>query len=254
MALLAAKLRIFHLQKTEKGNYTTSQGTGRTPLANISGSLGDRTAASWHQDAGRANAALPSLLQKHNHKFAIEPKMSDSAYLKLDPSIDLTHVFTLRNYRQLGTANTLSYNEKFYTLVQPASLRLDTKTTVEVRETLTGDVLLWHQGQPWALKETQKPSMSGSKKASSASPRKPAQNHPWKTPYDTTKNKLTTKNSAFQDAMYSQHNSYAEVTLKTRLTAQHLEQAVIELAAPGSEPMLYLHELPSFYNRTVSFT
>ncbi|MEB9898049.1 hypothetical protein P4K96_32115, partial [Bacillus cereus] len=36
--------------------------------------------------------------------------------------------------------------------------------------------------------------------------------YPWKTTYDTTKSKRTTKNSAFQDAMYSQHNSYAEVT------------------------------------------
>nr|WP_246873717.1 hypothetical protein [Paenibacillus dendritiformis] len=104
------------------------------------------------QTLEEANAALSGLLEKHNHKFAIEPKMTDSAYLKLDPSIDLNHVFTLRNYRQLGTGKTLSYNGK-YTLAQPASLRLDAKTTVEVRERLTGDVLLWHQGQPWALKK-----------------------------------------------------------------------------------------------------
>ena len=104
------------------------------------------------QTLEEANAALSGLLEKHNHKFAIESKMTDSAYLKLDPSIDLNHVFTLRNYRQLGTGKTLSYNGK-YTLAQPASLRLDAKTTVEVRERLTGDVLLWHQGQPWALKK-----------------------------------------------------------------------------------------------------
>lgn len=129
-----------------------------------------------------ANAALPKLLEKHNCKFAVKPKETESAYMPLDPSINLDHVFTTREYRQLGYGNTLSYNGTIYTPVKPVSLRLDAKTTVEVRETLTGEVLLWHQGQALALKATEKPERKSAvtKKASSAQPRKPAADHPWR--------------------------------------------------------------------------
>ncbi|MCY9607875.1 hypothetical protein M5W83_12035 [Paenibacillus thiaminolyticus] len=132
---------------------------------------------------------MPGLLQKHNDKFTVQPKIAELAYLKLDPSIDLHHVFTLRHYRKLGLATPSCTTESAITLVQPASLRLEAKATVEVRETRTGEILLWHQDQPWELKETQKPQRkpAASKKASSASQRKPAQNHSWKTKYDNTK-------------------------------------------------------------------
>lgn len=104
-----------------------------------------------------ANAALPKLLEKHNRKFAVQPKQADSAYMKLDPSVKLEHVFTAREYRKLGHGNTLSYNEKVYTFAKPCSIRFDARSTVEVREMLAGEVLVWYMGQAIALKETQKP-------------------------------------------------------------------------------------------------
>jgi hypothetical protein len=55
--------------------------------------------------------------------------------------------------------------------------------TVEVRETLTGKVLLWHQGQALTLKATDKPerkAKTATKKAGSTQPRKPAADHPWR--------------------------------------------------------------------------
>ena len=130
-----------------------------------------------------ANEALPRLIQKHNRKFAVKPKDAESAYMKLESEINLDHVFTIREFRQMGTGNTLSFGGKIYTLVKPSAHRFDTKMTVEVRETLAGEVLLWHQGQALALKETPKPNRAQErKKASSASPRKPAANHPWRSP------------------------------------------------------------------------
>jgi len=91
-------------------------------------------------------------------------------------------VFTIREYRQLGPGNTLSYNGTIYTLAKPAPFRFDAKMTVEVRQTLDGTVLLWHQGQPLALKATEKPErkIAATKKAEPAQPRKPAANHPWR--------------------------------------------------------------------------
>lgn len=146
-----------------------------------------------------ANAALPRLLHKHNRKFAVQPKMAESAYIKLDPSIDLDHVFTVREFRQLGPGNTLSYNSKIYTLAKPSNFRFETKMTVEIRETLTGEILLWHRGQALALKETEKPQRKkeATKKAVSAQPRKPAASHPWMA-WKPKQNKDSTKTSTVQ--------------------------------------------------------
>jgi len=130
-----------------------------------------------------ANAALPKLLEKHNRKFAVKPKEAELAYIPLDLSINLDHVFTIREYRQLGHGNTLSYNGTIYTLAKPTPFRFDAKTTVEVRETLTGKVLLWHQGQALGLKAVEKPerkAKTATKKAGSTQPRKPAADHPWR--------------------------------------------------------------------------
>ncbi|WP_068786938.1 ISNCY family transposase [Paenibacillus phocaensis] len=161
-----------------------------------------------------ANSELPLLLDKHNKKFAVLPTEAQSAYIPADPSVNLEHIFTIREHRQMGTGNTLSYNGKIYTLAKPGPLRLDAKSTVEVRETLNGELLLWYQEQALPLKVTEKPGRKAeeTKRASSAQPRKPAQNHPWKSTYGRNQTKRTTKQSSFQDAMYSQHNSYSEVS------------------------------------------
>lgn len=128
-----------------------------------------------------ANLALPRLMEKHNRQFAVKAAEADSAYVKLDPGVNLSHVFTLREYRQLGTGNTLSYGGKLYTLATPVPFQFSVKTTVEVRETLEGSLILWHQGQALELKETERTQrIKDTKKASSAQPRKPAASHPWR--------------------------------------------------------------------------
>jgi transposase len=132
-----------------------------------------------------ANKALPMLIKKHNQKFAVKPKDAESAYVQLDPSIDLNVVFSIREYRQLGPGNTIAYGGKLYTLEKPSSLRLQVKTTVEVRETLTGQVYLWLQGEALPLKETQKSERVKmvKKEASPAPQHRPAENHPWRKPW-----------------------------------------------------------------------
>ena len=147
-----------------------------------------------------ANAALPKLLEKHNRKFAVAPREAESAYVPLDPSINLSHVFTIREYRQLGPGNTISYNGTVYTLAKPVPFRFDARMTVEVRQTLEGEVFLWHQGQPLPLRATEKPRRKTveTKKAESASPRKPAANHPWRNPWSKKQIQSNTKSTTIQ--------------------------------------------------------
>lgn len=161
-----------------------------------------------------ANAALPSLLLKHNHKFAVKPQKDDSAYRKLGSTTHLEYVFTTRDRRTLGQGHTLSYANKLYTFAKPTACRFNAKTVVEVRQTLTGEVVVWHEGAPISLVEVEKPVHKPTpqkKKASSASPRKPASAHPWQAAA-VPKNRVqrTTKKKDFQEAMYSTHNTYNE--------------------------------------------
>lgn len=161
-----------------------------------------------------ANEALPRLIQKHNKQFAMAPRSEELAYMKLDKHIQLDHVFTTREYRMLGAGNTISFDGIIYTFVDPSTQRFDTKTVVEVRQTLSGEVFIWHREQALQLKKTERPERKQpkKKKASSAPQRKPANDHPWKTTYDNTSTNRNTKRSTFQDAMYSQHNSFLEAS------------------------------------------
>lgn len=159
-----------------------------------------------------ANVALPKLLDKHNRKFAVRPQDSESSYIDLDTNMNLHHVFTTRHFRRLGSGNTISYNGIIYTFAKPTLYRFEAKMTVEVRETTSGEVLLWHQGQAIPLRRTEKSARSEApiKKTSSATPRKPAKGHPWRNTDNQPNAERITKSSSFQESIYSQYNSYAE--------------------------------------------
>ncbi|OBR64281.1 integrase [Paenibacillus oryzae] len=161
-----------------------------------------------------ANKALPALVLKHNRKFAVKPKKDESAYMKLDSTTRLEYVFTTREKRTLGHGHTLSYANKLYTFAKPTACRFDAKTVVEVRQTLTGEVVVWHDGTTITLVEVEKPvkPKQQKKKASSASPRKTASTYSWKATMKPQRIKRSTNKNQFQEAMYSQHNSYADVT------------------------------------------
>ncbi|WP_141505992.1 ISNCY family transposase, partial [Paenibacillus luteus] len=161
-----------------------------------------------------ANQVLPQLIQKHNEQFAVAPRSSETAYMKLSADIQLEHVFTIREYRTLGVGHTLSYGGHTYTFADSSTQRFDSKTVVEVRETLTGNLFVWRHGRAFLLKKIEEPTrkQKQTKKASSAQPRKPAKDHPWKTTYDSNETKINTKRSSFQDVMYSQHNHYSEAS------------------------------------------
>lgn len=131
-----------------------------------------------------ANRVLPKLIQKHNRRFAVSPKQAESAYRPAPEGVNLNHIFTIREYRQIGPGQTISYGGKIYTFAVKPTHPFKVKTVVEVRQTMQGELLVWHHGQALALRETQKPQhQPKTKTASPASPRKPAANHPWRQPW-----------------------------------------------------------------------
>ena len=131
-----------------------------------------------------ANRMLPKLIQKHNRRFAISPEQAESAYRPLSEGMNLDHIFTIRDYRQIGSGQTISYGGKVYTFAVKPTHPFEVKTVVEVRQTMQGELLVWQSGQAFTLRETQRPPRQHkTKTASPASPRKPAINHPWRQPW-----------------------------------------------------------------------
>lgn len=97
-----------------------------------------------------ANRVLPALLHKHNRRFAVKPQQADSAYRPLPSELKLEHVFTWRGIRKMGSGQTFSWNGTCYTPKPAKGLPLwEPKAVIEVRETLQGEVLIWHRGQAW---------------------------------------------------------------------------------------------------------
>ncbi len=163
-----------------------------------------------------ANRVLPELIAKHNAKFAVKPKEDSSAYRPVKEGLDLRYVLAVREMRQMGPGQTISYGNRLYTVADKDSPTIEPKTLVEVRQATTGEVVLFYQGRVIPLRQTEKPQRQSppkTKKTGSAQPRKPAEGHPWKTSRKRpNQNQLqrSINTISFEDKMYSQHNSYAK--------------------------------------------
>jgi transposase len=201
-----ADLHIEHIKAT------TPQAKGR--VERLWGTLQDRWVIELRllgiRTMEEANSLLPQLMQKYNEQFAVLPHSAEPAYRALPEDVNLDHVFSARYCRTLGPGHTISYGNVVYTFAERLPQRLQTKTVVEVRETLSGEVLIWYGEQAWSLKRTERLKPTPKEKAGSAQPRKPANSHPWKATYAQKQLKRNTKQSTFQDVMYSQHNYYSE--------------------------------------------
>lgn len=132
-----------------------------------------------------ANRVLPELVNEHNEQFAVEPRDAESAFVPLQANQSLDQILCYREKRTLGPGETISFKGKTYKIQsteQKQSIPL--KTRVDVRQTLNGDLLVWHKGTRYPLQETAKPKPQTAPKKEKASvakkSRKPAGHHPWK--------------------------------------------------------------------------
>ena len=95
--------------------------------------------------------------------------------------MNLDHIFTIREHRQIGPGQTVAYGGKIYTFAKKQTRPFEVKTVALVRETMQGDLLVCYQGQALPLRETSKPQREmKTKTASPGLPRKPAVHHPWR--------------------------------------------------------------------------
>jgi hypothetical protein len=135
-----------------------------------------------------ANEALPGLIVRHNEKYSVTAEKKERAYRELEESINLEYVFSRRETRKIGGGNSISYKKNVY--VPCDAVNFSAKTTVEVRESYTGEVFVWHKGQAIRLRKLEKPlrcaeGVEGEVVQQTQKGHKPSPNHPWKRGFNT---------------------------------------------------------------------
>lgn len=148
-----------------------------------------------------ANEALPVLIAKHNDKFSVAPADEETAYTPLCDDVDLAYVFAKRETRKIGGGNDISYKCGVYVPVDAKGHAFNARVTVEVRETLSGEVVIWHEGKAVKLRKIAKRPSTRVDKLQGApkTPKthKPALDHPWRQYRFTGKPNSSQKASSF---------------------------------------------------------
>jgi hypothetical protein len=136
-----------------------------------------------------ANMVLPSLIKKHNEKYAVRAAEEKSAYTPLGEDVSLEYVFSMRVTRKMGTGNSISYKNGIYVPDDGGRSNFSAKTVVEVRESYGGEVFIWYKGQAIKLRKLERPvrqvEVEETEKKREAVPNdrkghKPAPEHPWR--------------------------------------------------------------------------
>ena len=175
-----AELHIEHI----KAN--TPQAKGR--IERLWGTLQDRLPVELSlmgvKTIAEANTALPALIARHNARYSVVPSDAGTAYTPLGDEVKLEYVFARRETRKIGGGNSISYMNNTYVPADADRHAFDTKTTVEVRETISGEIVIWHGGKAVALKKLDKRPNAHPKETKSSTekkaPYKPSENHLWR--------------------------------------------------------------------------
>jgi hypothetical protein len=135
------------------------------------------------RDIDGANEALPSLIDKHNRNYSVVPADDADAHCALDPGTDLDYVFAWRETRKVGGSNDVTYKNSLYVPSDP-KCNINSRVTVEVRETFSGEVVLRHNGQILKLKKIERAQrrkdINAGAEDSARIPHKPVPGHPWR--------------------------------------------------------------------------
>jgi hypothetical protein len=130
-----------------------------------------------------ANEALSSLLRQHNRRYGVPSAEEGEAYRKLEKGVNLDYVFAWRTTRKVGAGGEIAYKNEVYVPKDMAS-NFETRTTVEVRETFAGELIIWDKGRVVKVRKIERARRSmeccAEKGKSARLPYKPAADHPWR--------------------------------------------------------------------------
>lgn len=129
----------------------------------------------------KANLILPEILEEYNAKYAVQAE-EENVYVKIDEQINFNLIFGKRETRKTDSGGNISYNGKKYSPLSNLQTLMKKKT--EIRETLDGEVYMYHEGKFIKTQEIQKAvkkcDVISVKENRPENSYKPVSNHPWK--------------------------------------------------------------------------
>src|ERR1044072_4667348 len=96
----------------------------------------------------QANTYLPQFIVAYNARFAVTPRVAESAHRSLGTGEDLDRILTLCERRTLSKNLTLSYNNVIYQIKTKRSAYTMRQAHVQVRERHTGEITIEYKQQP----------------------------------------------------------------------------------------------------------
>lgn len=146
-----------------------------------------------------AQEVLRRFLPRYNRRFVVPAAEPGSAYLPVDPDLDLSTVFCLKYMRTVGRDNVVQFKGHRLQILPSQCRTSYARTRVEVHERMNGTLAVYHQGmrlrtatapsEAPALRVTANPPLGADapQQLHVAKPQlathKPAPNHPWRRPF-----------------------------------------------------------------------
>jgi hypothetical protein len=101
----------------------------------------------------------------------------------LEPTTNLDYVFAKRETRKVGNGGEITYMGSVY-VPRDSRVLLSAQMTAEVRETFSGQVIVWRDGKAVELRkiERQLRRSTNQERAepTNKTPKKPSPDHPWR--------------------------------------------------------------------------
>ena len=91
-----------------------------------------------------ANAFLPAFIERYNNRFAVEPKQSETAWVKPEEALDLPFYFAVKEERTVRADHTLAWRGKTLLIKRKRGERSLDGVRVQVHTTPEGERFLYH--------------------------------------------------------------------------------------------------------------
>lgn len=159
-----------------------------------------------------ANSVLTALMAKHNGRFAVQAQDPDSAFRPAPDLEALDQIFCLKEQRTISQGSTFTYRRHVYQVVnENGNVPVRPGARLDVHVHADGSLNVSYQGRLYQVQELlqpskapQPPSAPPEKRAGIASPRKPAQDHPWRKPAVLHRRPVSPSNLIIPDRPHSE--------------------------------------------------
>jgi len=138
-----------------------------------------------------AQEVLRRFLPRYNRRFVVPAAERESAYLPVDPDLDMATVFCLKHMRTVGKDNVVRFKSRRLQILPSHGRTSYARARVEIHERMKGTLAVYHNGM--RLSTTTAPLEATVLRAAvdhhpdapaPTTPHpKPAPNHPWRRPF-----------------------------------------------------------------------